>query len=260
MPFLVRTKVALMVLLYMVLLGVSLYLTICYSILYAFLFVLLLLLGVYLVFVFYPKFDPTGFTVYKLRKGDKRVAFTFDDGPDPVVTPLILDILKREKIRAAFFCIGNRAERYPELVKRIRDEGHLLGNHGYSHTKLHNQSITFVKSEVERSENILSPLSEIDGKRLFRTPHGFKSLRLIKLLRSKNYILVGWTRGIWDSDGSDATTLLRRAERYLDDGVIFLFHDGRDRIGGGVNTADFLKRFIPLLKGRGYEISGRIVE
>lgn len=260
MPSRVKVKVILIVLCYLVLLGISFYLTIFYNRLYIFLFVLLILLGIYLIFVFYPKFDPTGVTIYKLKKGKKRVVFTFDDGPDPEITPLVLDILKKENIKAIFFCVGSRAERYPELINRIREEGHLLGNHGYSHIKLHNKRIGFISSEIERSENILSPLSEVDGKKLFRSPHGFKNFCLIEFLKSKNYILVGWTRGIWDSDGSNAETLFMRAMKYLDDGVIFLFHDGRDRVGGGINTVEFLKKFIPVLKERGYEISNRILE
>lgn len=260
MPAKVKIRVGLIISVCLIVLAVLLYLSITYNILFLIIFLFLLLLGIYLIFVFYPKFDPTGFTIYKLKKGDKRVAFTFDDGPDPFVTPQILDILKNENINAIFFCVGSRAERYPELVKRIREEGHLLGNHGYSHIKLHNKGFDFVKNEIERSEEILSPLSDINGKRLFRTPHGFKNFRLIEFLRSKNYILIGWTRGIWDSDGSSVEILLSRAEKYLEDGVIFLFHDGRDVVGTGTNTVEFLKKFIPVVKSRGFQITNRIIE
>lgn len=214
-----------------------------------------MLLSLYVVFIYYPKFDPTGFTLIGLKKGKKEIAFTFDDGPDPIITPLILDILKENSIKATFFCLGFKAQKYPEIVKRIRDEGHILGNHGFSHTKLHNKSKDFIKMEIDRAEDILNPLTEVNGVKLFRSPHGFKNFTLINVLKKKNYLLVGWSRGIWDSDGSDANVLLKRAMNYLTDGVIFLFHDGRYIEGTGKNTVDFLKAFIPLVKEAGYKIT-----
>ncbi|MGC8928733.1 MAG: polysaccharide deacetylase family protein [Myxococcota bacterium] len=219
---------------------------------------LILFIALYIVFIFYPKFDPTGFTIIRLKKGKKEIAFTFDDGPDPVITPIILDILKGHSVRATFFCLGFKAEKYPEIIERIRREGHNIGNHGYSHTKLHNKDIEFIKREIDRTEEILKPLSQINGKKLFRSPHGFKNFSLIRLLRERNYILAGWTRGIWDSDGSPPDILLKRAINYLDDGVIFLFHDGRDIEGDGKNTTEFLKMFIPVVRERGYNISDNL--
>ena len=65
---------------------------------------------------------------------EKAVALTFDDGPDPIHTPRILDILEENNIKATFFLIGSNIETYPELVKRIYDEGHIIGNHTFSHT------------------------------------------------------------------------------------------------------------------------------
>ncbi len=254
MPSGVRIRVALIIGLYLLLIANLLFFVFSISYYYLIPVVLLLLIGLYLLFVYYPKFDPAGFTIYKLKKGYDRIAFTFDDGPDPLVTPEILDILKEYSIKATFFCLGFKAKKYPEIIKRIYEEGHLIGNHGYSHAKLHNKNKEYIKNEIDKTEEVLKPLSLLNNKRLFRSPHGFKNLTLIQLLREKNYVLVGWTRGIWDSDGSDADILLKRANAYLKDGVIYLFHDGRDKEGSGKNTAEFLRRFIPLVKEKGFDV------
>ncbi|MCX7944140.1 MAG: polysaccharide deacetylase family protein [Deltaproteobacteria bacterium] len=255
MPFVIKIRVLFIVLIYVVLLSTSIYLIVYVSPLFTLLSILIILVGLYVLFVFYPKFDPTGSTYYKLTKGDRRIVLTFDDGPDPIITPQILDILKFYDVKAAFFCLGFKAEKYPEIINRIREEGHILANHGYSHTKLHNKSAEFVKVEIERSEQALKPLSLVNGKKLFRAPHGFKNFALLELLKKNNYVLVGWSRGIWDSDNSDASVLLERALDYLNDGVIYLLHDGRDVEGRGVNTVLFLRLFIPEIIKRGFHIT-----
>jgi peptidoglycan/xylan/chitin deacetylase (PgdA/CDA1 family) len=254
MPLKVRLKISLIILIFIAIIATTFILSIMIHPAFILISVVLLITGLYLLYVYYPKFDPSGYTIYKLRGKGRCIALTFDDGPDPVTTPEILDILKTYSINAAFFCVGERAERYPEIIKRIREDGHILGNHGYSHTKLHNRSLKFIRDEIEKSERVLNPLTEINGYKLFRTPHGFKSLRLARDLKKRNYILVGWTRGIWDTDGSDANTLLKRAEAYLRDGVIYLLHDGRDIVGSSTNTVEFLRKFIPILHNRGYRI------
>ncbi|MCX7957683.1 MAG: polysaccharide deacetylase family protein [Deltaproteobacteria bacterium] len=260
MPFGVRIKVVFIILFYFLLLSVSavFVLFVCP---FCFLITLFLIVsGLYALFVFYPKFDPTGFSLIRLKGGSKKIALTFDDGPDPVVTPMILDILKSYSLKATFFCLGFKAKQYPEIIERIRNEGHTLANHGYSHAKLHNKNTDFIKSEIERAEKVLEPLTLLSGKKLFRAPHGFKNFTLIKVLRQNNYILAGWSRGIWDSDGSDADILMKRALNYLEDGVIYLFHDGRDDIGKGINTVEFLKRFIENVTERGYVITNNLFE
>ncbi len=258
MPLTVRLKVIFIVFLYLSLFVLSVLLSVYLNPVLIAIPVILLVLGIYLVFIFYPKFDPTGFTLYRLKKGKNNIAFTFDDGPDPFVTPVVLDILKEYSVKATFFCLGFKAEKYPDIIRRIREEGHILANHGYSHTKLHNKSYGFILSEIERSEKVLEPLSLLNGKRLFRSPHGFKNFTLMKILKRNNYILAGWTRGIWDSDGSEPEILLRRALHYLEDGVIFLFHDGRDIEGRGMNIAEFLRKFIPLVREKGYNITDNL--
>src|SRR6478672_6188131 len=84
-----------------------------------------------------------------VRGGGKRVALTFDDGPNPDATPLILDALKERGVKATFFILGRHAEQWPDLVRRVADEGHTIGNHGYFHRKLHFKSPAYVRRDLE---------------------------------------------------------------------------------------------------------------
>src|SRR3982751_5823575 len=81
----------------------------------------------------------------RLADPSDAVSITFDDGPNPRATPLILDVLRREQVRATFFILGRHADRWPDLVRRMADEGHQLGNHGYWHRKLHRRLPAYVR-------------------------------------------------------------------------------------------------------------------
>ncbi|HEY5062011.1 MAG TPA: polysaccharide deacetylase family protein, partial [Gemmatimonadaceae bacterium] len=89
---------------------------------------------------FYRNSPIFGRPITKLDTSDRAVALTFDDGPNPQATPLILDALATRGARATFFILGRHAERWPEIVRRIAEEGHAIGNHGYYHRKLHFKS------------------------------------------------------------------------------------------------------------------------
>ena len=119
------------------------------------------LLTVFVVFawgVFWHNSSLFGQTIYRGPGKVSHVALTFDDGPHPEFTPLILDILRDKNVKATFFCVGYLAEKYPEIVKRINEEGHLVANHSYEH----NYKINFwgpkrvSKSLIRTGKNSLS--------------------------------------------------------------------------------------------------------
>jgi peptidoglycan-N-acetylglucosamine deacetylase len=120
----------------------------------------------------------------------KRIALTFDDGPEPGQTGFILDTLKRHNIRAAFFMIGEQAKRHPDLVARVISEGHhLIGNHSWDHPNFHTIDAAEQALEVEKSEQVL--LKNM-SKRLFRYPYGNASCETNQLLHNGGYKIVGW--------------------------------------------------------------------
>lgn len=154
-----------------------------------------------------------------------EIALTFDDGPDPDVTPRILDVLDRYRARATFFCIGSRAERHPGLVREIARRGHDVENHSHRHHYafagfgLHRQH-----REIETAQQVLT---EICGRApvFFRAPMGLRNPFLDPVLARLDLTYVSWTRrGLDTIDGNPASVLARLA-RGLAAGDILLLHD-----------------------------------
>src|SRR4051812_9224367 len=90
-----------------------------------------------------------GAALGRLRGDAKRIALTFDDGPNPHATPAILDVLRAEQVPATFFLLGKHVERWPHLARRVAAEGHGVGNHGYHHRKLHLRGPAYVRLDLE---------------------------------------------------------------------------------------------------------------
>jgi peptidoglycan-N-acetylglucosamine deacetylase len=121
----------------------------------------------------------------------KRVALTFDDGPDTLYTPLILDILARENVKATFFIIGNRALMHPEIVKREHNEGHIIGNHTFDHYYLPHSSFSRVISNIDHTERIIDSLVG-NSPKLFRPPWGAIEKAQVDSLENHGYKVVLW--------------------------------------------------------------------
>jgi peptidoglycan/xylan/chitin deacetylase (PgdA/CDA1 family) len=181
--------------------------------------------GLYAAFVYYPKFDPTGSTVWRGDREGRRIALTFDDGPGPD-TAAVLDVLAARSIKATFFFLGANAARLPDLVRRARHEGHAIGNHGFSHAKMHRMTGGEIEREVLRAEEALGVIAAAGGKKILRAPHGFKSFALVRTARRLGYVLVAWTAGVWDSDRPGTAVIVQRAAAAVRPGCVLLLHDG----------------------------------
>ncbi|MGH7669283.1 MAG: polysaccharide deacetylase family protein, partial [Gemmatimonadaceae bacterium] len=123
---------------------------------------------------FYRNSFVFGRALGRLPTQQSVVALTFDDGPNPDATPRILDALGDAGIRATFFILGRHAERWPGLVRRVHDEGHALGNHGYFHRKLQFRSPHYVRADLARGSDAIAAACGVRPT-LFRAPHGFRS-------------------------------------------------------------------------------------
>lgn len=214
---------------------------------------LLLAVGGYLLFVFVPRFDPTGSTLWRGPKHERLVALTFDDGPSPHTTE-ILALLAKYHAVATFFALGVNAERHPDLVAALHAQGHAVGNHGYSHRKMHRLGAAEIDRELLDADALLTPVAQLRGRSLVRLPHGFKSLTVLRRLRALGFQLVAWTSGVWDSDRPDVATLVARLRRALRPGAIVLLHDG-DGVSptpDRAQTVAALAQFIPLAQRAGY--------
>jgi len=155
----------------------------------------------------------------------KKIAITFDDGPIPVMTEKILDILKSHKVPAAFFCIGNRVDDYPTLTKRIHESGHLIGNHSYWHGAMFDlQSPDKIAKELEDTD---TAIEKAIGKKpnFFRPPYGVSNPMVAKAVKMGGYKTLGWSIRSFDTVTKDSATLMRRVTKSLKGGDVILFHD-----------------------------------
>jgi peptidoglycan/xylan/chitin deacetylase (PgdA/CDA1 family) len=184
---------------------------------------------------------------------DRIVALTFDDGPNPDATPLVLDALEARGVRATFFILGRHAERWPALVKRVADEGHSIGNHGYFHRKLHFKSPAYVRRDLELGTRSIVAASGATP-RLFRAPHGFRAPWVTAIARSLGQRTVGWSLGVWDSDRPGVEAIANRTVEGAKPGSILLLHDGDgyDPEGDRVQTARAVPLIVDRLLDQGY--------
>lgn len=175
--------------------------------------------------------------VWVIPNHERKVFLTFDDGPVPEVTPIVLDILKSRDIKATFFCVGENVFHYPELFERIIDEGHAIGNHTYHHTQGMKCSDRYYFQDIEQADRLI-------GSCLFRPPHGLMSLSQYQYL-SRRYQII-----MWDVISCDYDQRLTpehcfcNVVDFIRDGSIITFHDSeraqKNVLGALPRTIDFL--------------------
>ncbi len=158
------------------------------------------------------------------RRGE--VAITIDDGPDPVVTPLVLDILDRYQAQATFFCIGKLAAQHPELCRDIILRGHAIENHSLSHQWFFSLLAPWsIRREVHEAQGLLH---EISGQtpHFFRPTAGLRNPGLEPVLARRGLRLCSWSRRGFDTREGNADVVLAKLARNLKGGDILLLHDG----------------------------------
>ena len=156
----------------------------------------------------------------------QQIAITIDDGPNPQVTPAVLDILDEADARATFFCIGKAVAAHPQLAREIVRRGHTIENHSYAHR--HHFSImglSQLRNEIGRAQDVIS---QVTGRSpiYFRAPAGLRSPLLDPVLQGLNLKLVSWTRRGFDTVATDPHSVLEKLEKNLSAGDILLLHDG----------------------------------
>ena len=182
--------------------------------------------------------------VWRMNPSSKVVYLTFDDGPIPECTPQLLDILKQYGVKATFFMVAENAERYPELLARVRDEGHVVGNHTYHHMRGYKHDTqTYVRDALRGAEVLQTTL--------FRPPHG-----RMRNNQKKALINQGYTIYLWDVLTHDynphysVDKMLAVVKRYTRNGSILVMHDSlksKDRM------LEALPQIIEWLQSNGYK-------
>ncbi len=187
-------------------------------------------------------------TIYFLKKRpQKTVCLSFDDGATEL-TPRFLDLLKEFNVKALFFCIGKQIEKYPEIIERIKSEGHLIGNHTFTHSpKNCFTSAKKMRQEIEKTDIALLKLGIKTD--LFRPPYGITNPQIAKAIRLTRKKVIGWDIRSLDTVIKDENRLFKRIISKLSHGNIILMHDTSER------TLNVLERLLRHLKENNYEIT-----
>ena len=217
---------------------------------------LIALIVIILAFLFYASYSIKS-QVYvralcRVKTDENIVYLTFDDGPDAEQTPQVLDVLKRNNATATFFCIGSRIASNEQILKRIIDEGHTIGNHSFSHT---NGFPLFSRrrmiADLEQCQQAIQSATGT-APTLFRPPFGVTNPTVGKAVKALNLKTIGWAIRTYDTNGGSNAKIARRISRQLRPGAIILLHDRLPQ------SAERLQMVIDTVKGKGYEFGGDI--
>lgn len=165
-----------------------------------------------------------------LQTEERVLALTFDDGPDAVYTPGILDVLDSYRIRAAFFCIGSAVASHEALARRIVDSGHLIGNHTWSHPHPANLPVTALLDEVARTTDAIVAAT---GQRpvVYRPPYGELSDHMARAISAAGYRIVRWSVDSLDWSGIAGPKIAANVLSHLCNGAILLHHSAEHAAG-----------------------------
>jgi peptidoglycan-N-acetylglucosamine deacetylase len=196
-----------------------------------------------------PQWQLFGKSLCRVKTTERVVALTFDDGPDPASTPVLLDLLARKKARATFFCIGQQVARHPELTRRIAAEAHLVGNHSFAHSRATNLfGCRRLRADLEQAQ---WEITQTVGRtpEFFRPPMMLTNERIFRVTRLLSLTVAGCTVRGYDLRGGSTQRVLERVLRGLRPGAIVALHDG------GVAPeplTELVEQLLDQLEQRGY--------
>jgi peptidoglycan/xylan/chitin deacetylase (PgdA/CDA1 family) len=194
-----------------------------------------------------PGIFPILFPRWKWRenKGKKTVYLTFDDGPHPEITPWVIEKLALYKATATFFCVGENAEKYPDIVRLIEENGHKTGNHTHNHLK------GWENADADYINNVKKATVQLPGS-LFRPPYGRIKLSQAKKLRNQGFEIVMWSLLSCDYDPKlNREKSLKKLMAYSQNGSIVVFHDSEKAFE---NLKFLLPAYLEFLKNKGFEM------
>ena len=178
----------------------------------------------------------------------KKIAITFDDGPNPEFTPKVLQLLAEYNAKASFFCIGNTIKKHPELLRQIHANGHEIGNHSFTH----HYTIDFKSTEswLEEIKKTDQAIFKIIGAKpnLFRPPFGVTTPHLAKAIQVTGHQVIGWNIRPFDVALKNPKTILKRILNQVKPGAVVLLHDKHERI------AFILEQLLQFLQKNDYEM------
>lgn len=187
-----------------------------------------------------------------VRTKDKVIALTFDDGPNPQYTPKLLNVLKKNDVKCTFFVLAESAQKYPEVIKSIESEGHLIGLHSLKHSNAIFSSPNKTRNDFSESVDIMNDLG-INVK-FFRPPWGIFNPLTYHYAKTNNFKIVLWSIHAMDwSRWATVEYIKKRLICGVKPGDIILLHDGRGAKNSPQKTINALKFVLPTLKEKGYK-------
>lgn len=194
-----------------------------------------------------------GVFVLSASRDSRKVALTFDDVPDPRFTPAVLDVLRAKKVRATFFVVGTRIVKNPAIVRRIHREGHVVGNHSYSHPDFSKLRLSKMQEQILRTEKVINRVVGFKPK-LVRPPYGEIVPVQLEWAMKRGYTVVNW-----DVDSSDwkqihAIEIFRNVTRAVRPGSVVLMHAGGGEGQDLSGTIKALPSIINWLRAHEYEM------
>lgn len=200
--------------------------------------------------VSFPRLQLFGASLCRAATEKHAIALTFDDGPDPEITPVVLESLARHGFRATFFCIGAKVLNHPELIRRIVSEGHEVENHSFAHSPWTNLfSVSRLREDLARAQREIEGITGVKPS-FFRPPIGLTNLRVFKVARELGLQVTGYTARAFDRRPDPPEQIARRLSKQLAPGAILVLHDS------GIpacRTADLLAALARELTGSGLE-------
>ena len=186
--------------------------------------------------------------IYSFPITEKKICLTFDDGPHPVVTPILLELLKKNNIKATFFCIGKNIQLYPQIAKQIFEEGHVIANHSYSHHKLIDLFPTKkIEKELIKTNELIFLLTNKKVK-LFRPPFGITNPNIAKAVTNLKLTTIGWNIRSLDTVIKESNKVFERIIKRIKPGSIILLHDT------DMNVIDVVEKVISYASDHGIAI------
>lgn len=185
-------------------------------------------------------------SICHFKNEDQSIAITFDDGPSAKHTKKIIDCLDAHEIHASFFLIGRNIEGNEEIVKRLKDKGHSVGNHSFYHDVKHTfKNAKKISHDVEMANTAIESVTGIPV-RFYRPPFGVTNPHISKIINSFGLVSIGWTVRSFDTYFTNAEKIAKRMMKQIRSGSILLFHDNQDV------TLEVLDIIIPKLKSKNF--------
>ena len=203
----------------------------------------------------YPTAQLYGATIHRERGAGKKLALTFDDGPNPEQTPRLLELFARHGVKATFFLIGEWAAREPALIRETVAAGHAIGNHTYTHPTMPAHGAERIREELRRCREAVEASGEtfstVDGAMLMRPPYGRRRPGTLRTMRAEGYVPVTWSITGYDWRAHTTARAITRRTKRAKEGDIILLHDGSntepaaDRSKSVKTVEALLEHFLP---------------